>query len=73
MNSQVSTIHIRTCLGTVQYLLKGRAGGKEKFHEKNFLPFVLSNEKNVLPCYLTLGKNVDALLLCHNFLPRFIP
>jgi hypothetical protein len=21
-------------LGTVQYLLKGRAGGKEKFHEK---------------------------------------
>jgi hypothetical protein len=48
----------------VQYLLKGRAGGKAKFHEKNFLPFVLSNEKNVLPCYLILGKNVDALLLC---------
>jgi hypothetical protein len=23
--------------------------------------------------YLTIGKNVDALLLCHNFLPRFIP
>jgi hypothetical protein len=57
----------------VQYLLKGRAGGKAKFHEKNFLPFVLSNEKNVLPCYLILGKNVDALLLCHNFLQRFIP
>jgi hypothetical protein len=40
--------------------------------KKNFLPFVLSNEKNVLPCYLTLGKNVDALLLCNNFLPSKI-
>jgi hypothetical protein len=40
---------------------------KQNFMKKNFLPFFLSNEKNVLPCYLTLGKNVDALLLCHNF------
>jgi hypothetical protein len=45
---------------------------KQNLMKKNFLPFVLSNEKNVLPCYLTIGKNVDALLLCHNFLPRFI-
>jgi hypothetical protein len=57
----------------VQYLLKGRAGGKAKFHEKKLPALRLSNEKNVLPCYLTLGKNVDALLLCHNFLPIFIP
>jgi hypothetical protein len=28
-------------LGTVQYLLKGRAGGKAKFHEKK-LPALLS-------------------------------
>jgi hypothetical protein len=40
----------------MQNLLKGRAGGKAKFHEKKFLPSVLLKEKNVLPCYLTLGK-----------------
>jgi hypothetical protein len=37
---------------------------KQNLMKKNFLPFVLSNEKNVLPCYLTIGKNVDALLQC---------
>ena len=31
----------RTLLGTVQYLLKGRASGKAKFHEKK-LPALLS-------------------------------
>jgi hypothetical protein len=57
----------------VQYLLKGRASGKAKCHEKK-LPALRSIKlKNILPCYLTIGKNVDALLLCHNFLPRFIP
>jgi hypothetical protein len=46
---------------------------KRKKNEKNFLPFVYQMKKNVLPCYLILGKNVGALLLCHNFLQRFIP
>jgi hypothetical protein len=57
----------------MQNLLKGRAGGKAKFHEKNFLPSVLIKENNLLSCYLTLAKNVDVLLLYYNFLTRFRP
>jgi hypothetical protein len=54
----------------MQNLLKGRAGGKAKFHENNFK---IKNENNLLSCYLTLDKNFDVLLLYYNFLTRFRP
>jgi hypothetical protein len=64
--------YLDTALGTMQNILKARAGGKSKFYGKKPPALCSIKRKNVLPRYLTLGKNVDALLLYYNFLTRFI-
>ena len=66
--------YLDTALGTMQNLLKGRAGGKAKFYGKKPPGLCSIKRKNILLRYLTLGKNVDALLLHYNFnfLTRFI-
>ena len=64
--------YLYTALGTMQNLLKGRAGGKAKFYGKKPPALCSIKRKKVLLRYLTLGKNVDSLQLYYKILTRFI-